>query len=276
MKKILPKELTSYDLLKSLALILMICDHVGHHFYPDEMWFRVFGRMCIPIWFFLIGYANNAELSKSLWIGGAIVVASAVISGQYIFPINILFTILILRRLRQWTVLRTFHSLEAMRGMFFLIIFLYIPTQIMFEYGALGMLMVLFGFMTRNKEAIQEVMEKKYLIMFAAASTFACFVALGIAMPYINEAQLIVMMVGYTAIGFLLWHFKPMEFPQARSFMAGSFISILQFMGRRTLEIYVVHLVLFRGIAMYLYPEQYAFMNVQFAPEGVLAMLGVQ
>ncbi len=49
MNKILPRDLTSYDLLKTLAVILMIIDHVGHHFFPDEMWFRVVGRLCVPI-----------------------------------------------------------------------------------------------------------------------------------------------------------------------------------------------------------------------------------
>ena len=64
----LPKELTSYDLLKSLAVILMICDHIGYFFFPEEMWFRTLGRLCLPIWFFLIGYARGDEVSKLFWI----------------------------------------------------------------------------------------------------------------------------------------------------------------------------------------------------------------
>ncbi len=275
MTKILPKELTSYDLLKSLALILMICDHIGHHFYPDEMWWRVFGRMCLPIWFFLIGYANTTQLSKSLWIGAVIVAASAVVSGQYIFPVNILFTILILRHFRQMTILRTFHSLEAMRGMFCILLFLYIPTQLVFEYGALAMLMALCGFIVRNKERLQEHIEKKYLILFYSSSFVFFFLALAIVFPYLTGDQSLFMMAGFAVIGLVLWNFKPVEFSKARTFMAGSFISIFQFMGRRTLEIYVVHIVLFRGVAMYLYPEQYPFLDVKIAPEGLLAMLGI-
>ncbi len=276
MTKILPKELTSYDLLKSLALILMICDHVGHHFYPDEMWLRVLGRMCLPIWFFLIGYANSAQLSKSLWIGAGFVLVSAIIAGQYILPLNILFSILILRYFRKTVILRTFHSPEAMRGMFFIIVFLYFPTHVLFEYGAMAMLMVLFGFMARNKEKLSERIERKYLIMFAVASFVTFFLTLGIAMPVISRSQALFMLIGFGVIGLLLWNFKPAEFPKARTFMAGSFISIFQFMGRRTLEIYVAHIMIFRAIAMVLYPEQYAFMNWNIAPPGMLGVLGIQ
>lgn len=275
MTKTLPKELTSYDLLKSLALILMICDHVGHHFYPDEMWFRVLGRLCLPIWFFLIGYANTTQLTKSLWIGGFIVAASAIISGQYLLPINILFTMLILRHFRQATVLRAFHSPEALRGMFLIIAFLYFPTQVVFEYGALAMLMVLFGFMIRHREAIEKHIEKKYLILYVFSSFLLFFLTLGVALPSVSESQALFMLTGFAISAVVLWNFKPLEFPKARTFMAGSFISIFQFMGRRTLEIYVAHIIIFRGIAMYLYPEKYAFMDWKIAPPGMIGILGI-
>lgn len=275
MTKILPKELTSYDLLKTLALILMICDHVGHHFYPDEMWFRILGRLCLPIWFFLIGYANTAQLSKSLWFGGILVALSAVISGQYIFPINILFTMLILRYFRQATVIRAFQSPESLRGIFLIIVFLYFPTQVMFEYGALAMLMVVFGFMVRYKDTLEERIEKKYLILYAFSSFLIFFLTLGVALPSVSESQALFLLIGFAVIAVILWNFKPMEFPKARNFMAGSFISIFQFTGRKTLEIYVVHIILFRGIAMYLYPEQYTFLDWKWAPPGMIGILGI-
>lgn len=276
MTKTLPKELTSHDLLKALALILMICDHVGHHFYPDEMWLRVLGRLCLPIWFFLIGYANSAHLSKSLWIGGVFVAVSAVIAGQYILPLNILFTILALRYFRKSAVLRTFHSAETMRGMFFILLFLYFPTQILFEYGALAMLMVLFGFMVRNKEQLSERIAQKYMLMFAGASFLTFYVALGVALPSVSDMQALFMFVGFAVLAIGLWHFKPVVFPQARGFMAGSFIALFQFMGRRTLEIYVAHILIFRGIAMVLYPDTYGFMQWSIAPPGMLAIFGIE
>ncbi len=276
MTKALPKDLTSYDLIKALALVLMVLDHVGHHFFPDEMWFRVLGRLCLPIWFFLIGYANTAQLSKGLWIGGGVVLASAAVAGQFLLPINILFTILALRYFREWTVLRTFHSAETMRGMFFILLFLYVPTSVLLEYGSLGMMMALFGFMVRHRDKLAERIEMKYLKLFAAAVFVTFYIVLGVAFPAISPEQAIFMGVGFAVIGIVLWFFKPVTFASAPNFMARSFITLFQFMGRRTLEIYVAHIVIFRGVAMVLYPEEYTFMNVQIAPPGMLAFFGLQ
>lgn len=275
MTKTLPKELTSYDLLKTLALVLMICDHIGHHFYPDEMWFRVLGRLCLPIWFFLIGYANTTELSRSLWIGGFLVTASAIIAGQFLLPINILFTMLILRYYRQATVLRAFHSPEGLRGMFLIIVFLYFPTQIIFEYGALAMLMVLYGFMVRHRAIIEKNIDRKYLLLFVFASFFTFFLTLGVALPSVSQQQALFLLIGFALVAILLWFFKPVEYPGARKFMAGSFIAIFQFTGRKTLEIYVAHIIIFRGIAMYLYPEQYALFDWKIAPAVTMGILGL-
>ena len=55
MDKALPKNITSYDLFKTLALVLMIADHIGFYFYPNELWLRAFGRLSAPMWLFLIG-----------------------------------------------------------------------------------------------------------------------------------------------------------------------------------------------------------------------------
>ena len=80
MTKNLPRDLTSYDFLKAVAVLLMVIDHVGFYFYPDQQWFRVFGRLCVPIWFFLIGYARSRDLSLYLW-GGMILLVFAQPAG---------------------------------------------------------------------------------------------------------------------------------------------------------------------------------------------------
>ena len=51
--KTLPTAITSYDLFKTLAVATMLIDHVGIYFFPDELWFRVIGRLSFPIWLFL-------------------------------------------------------------------------------------------------------------------------------------------------------------------------------------------------------------------------------
>ncbi len=268
----LPKELTSYDLLKALAIILMITDHVGHHFYPDEMWFRVVGRLCVPIWFFLIGYSKSADIPKSLWIGGVLIAASGVVAGQFLLPLNILFTIIIFRYIRRGTVARSFYSADGLRGMYFVLLFLTLPSAVLFEYGSMAMLFVLVGYMLRNKEEVQKSIEPQYLKIFAGISFFSFFIIQGVMLPSVSGYQAVFMMIGFSLIGFILWNFKPAIYVDAERHMARSVICLIQFMGRRTLEIYVAHILIFRAIAMYLYPESYGFMDWNYIPPSMVSM----
>lgn len=272
----LPKHLTLHDLLKTLALILMIVDHLGHHFYPDDMWFRVFGRLCVPIWFYLIGFANTARIDRKLWIGAIMVAASAIVAGQYVLPLNILFTIMLIRYLRHWLILSSFHSVQALRGIFFILFFLYFPTALFFEYGTLGMMLALCGFAVRHRDFVRDRVEDKYILLFYVAVFFSYYMLQAIAMPSLSVNQAIVMSSGVGIIGLGLWFFRPITIENARRHMAGSLISVLQFTGRRTLEIYVLHIILFRLIAMFYQFDGYGLMAWQIAPSEVLLLMGIR
>ncbi len=272
MTKILPKELTSYDLLKSLAVILMVADHVGHHFFPDEMWFRVAGRLCVPIWFFLIGYAKTTEIPKTYWMGGALMVMSAVVSGQFLLPLNILFTLILMRYFRYGVFVRAFYNAETLRGMFLILLFLTLPSAILVEYGAIGMMFVMMGHIVRYKKEVSERIRPLYLKLFVAAAFFSFFVTQGLLLPTVSVAQAWSMLAGFIAVSVILWNFKAHTFSDATRVMAPSFIALFQFMGRYTLEIYVVHVLIFRAVAMYLYPQTYGFMEWEVVPAGLLAI----
>ena len=269
MTKTLPRDLTSYDLLKALALVLMITDHVGHFFYPDEMWLRIMGRMCVPIWFFLIGFARTTEITRSLWIGGALVAVSALIAGQYILPLNILFTIIIIRLFRERFVIAAFRSMDTLRGLFFILFFLTFPTALLFEYGAMGMMFALFGYAVRNMEDVSKRVDVIYLRIYAAAALFSYYLWQGVIMPHVSIDQALVFAAGLVVVGVILWRFKPVVYTGGEFFVARSFIRIFQFMGRRTLEIYVAHVILFRLVCIYLYPEEYVFMAFKVLPTGI-------
>lgn len=272
MSKVLPNNLTSYDLLKSLAIILMIIDHVGYHFFPDEAWFRVMGRLCLPIWFFLIGYAETDKVPKTFWIGGVVLVISALISGQYLFPLNILFTMAALRLYRSAVVQHSLYSPETLRGMFFILFFLGFPTALLVEYGATAMLMALVGYIARRRETIYERIPKHYVLMYVTASFAIFYFVLGTAIPNLNAVQALFLMVGFAMVGVMLWKFQPVVYEDSSRLMAPSFIKLFQFMGRRSLEIYVVHLVIFRFVAMYMYPEKFKLLEWDYIPASMISM----
>src|SRR5687768_12599522 len=97
MKKTLPKDITSYDLWKTFAVIFMVFDHVGFYFHPDEMGWRIAGRLCVPVWFFLIGYARSRDIGPRLWLGAGILVVANAVAGMAVLPLNILATMIIIR-----------------------------------------------------------------------------------------------------------------------------------------------------------------------------------
>lgn len=277
-EKILPAEITSYDLLKTLALILMIIDHTGHFFFPyaakadnaDVIWFRVLGRFCIPIWFFLIGYAQTKAIPRRLWVCAVLVTLSAMVSGGTIFPLNILFTIMAARYVRDGVARTALGSPEQMRGMFLLLLLGTFPTAVVFEYGSIILLFVTFGHLRRYPE--KQTMEKRYLYLFVFLSFFVFMFSQGVTMKVITPLQSLTLAAGFGAVAVLLWRFKPATYPGLTRAL-GPLSHILTFTGRRTLEIYTVHLIAFRGVAMALYPEQYVFWGWKIADPGLLSMI---
>ena len=53
---------SSYDFIKFVAVVLMVIDHIGYYFFPYDLMWRSFGRMCVPIWLFLAGYAKPSDV----------------------------------------------------------------------------------------------------------------------------------------------------------------------------------------------------------------------
>lgn len=65
-QKVLQRNTYRNDLLKMLALLTMLVDHIGYMFFPGEMMFRIIGRLAFPIFAYqiAIGYARTSNLKK--------------------------------------------------------------------------------------------------------------------------------------------------------------------------------------------------------------------
>ena len=251
----MPSALTSYDLLKSLAIVLMFIDHVGYFFFPDEMWLRTIGRLSVPIWFFLIGFARTREIPKLFWVAALVVMGSSLIAGEYLFPLNILFTLILARLSVDWLYIHAMRNREAFAGMFFFLSLMALPSLVFSEYGTLGFLFTLMGALRRHKD---DIVAPAWMVpAYVLASAAVYILVQSMLMPALSVAQFLFFVGSMLFLCAGLYRFEPAVFERInlKSFPP---IAALMLTGRRTLEIYVLHLLVLRAVAMVIEPERFA------------------
>lgn len=258
-KKAYSVQLTSYDILKTLAVLLMIVDHIGHYFFPDLLWIRVVGRLCVPMWFFLIGYANSRDLSRILWIGGAILVAGNVIVGMPIFALNILATIIVVRLVLD-RVVEMFDRSDVWRyGTAVALVLLIIPTAAFVEYGASVLILAMYGYYLRHGRS------KAFMNGFMIFTLLSFLISEHLFFGF-SSAQFTVLGIGLFVVISALQFFKPCELPDLEKKLTPAGCFILRIGGRYSLEIYVVHLMLFKLIAVSMGYEDFGWFNLMIFP----------
>jgi len=244
--KPLPDAVTTFDILKTVIVLLMIIDHIGFYFFPDVDWFRAIGRICVPAWFFLIGYAHSRDLGHKLLIGAAMLAIADLILLQSFFPINILITILAVRLCLDYVMQfllqsRQFFVVGLVLGALF-----FVATDLIMEYGTLGLMLATVGYLTRHKT---ELLERTFLTkkdyMAFCGFVYLAFIMLQNMKFLFSEGQLSVMAIGSALMMIFLCAMKPTTYPHIKN---QNVISLLQFGGRKTLEIYVGHLLVFKVI----------------------------
>src|SRR5688572_7578244 len=82
-----------YDLLKFIALAVMIVDHVGLFLLPDAEFLRAVGRVAFPSFLFLVGYSGSGRVTKGLVVGALLLILTDALTFRPIFPLNVLVAI---------------------------------------------------------------------------------------------------------------------------------------------------------------------------------------
>ena len=257
MQKNLPSAITSYDWLKTLAVLLMVVDHIGYYFFPDDNWWRVVGRLCVPLWFFLIGYARSRDLDKRVLIGGLILTLADFAAGHYFIPVNILFSMLIIRMIIDPLMDFCSRGVEALAFTSLFILSFGLLSMMLFEYGFLGVMLAMLGWLMRHKDEPEAMGEITPAMMWVfAVFTYMTFVVLeGISFGF-TPLQNMALAIGTLGSFWLILTFHPQTFPELTE-KIGSVASLVRLGGRRTLEIYVGHLILFKILGVLIDPERF-------------------
>jgi len=260
-----PSALTSYDVLKALAVLIMIVDHIGAYFYPDDLIWRAVGRSCVPMWFFLIGYARSRLFGMDLWIGFVILVVADVIIGMGLLPLNIMLSMLITRfvlvqidRLPEDRFLRG----PGFKALVLTLAVCALPTAMMWDYGSLGVILALLGWLVRKYQDGNPFVSKNFVFGYAAVALviFALVQLIGFGF---SESEFLLMALLCAVVIHILPFFKSdWQFSGAGMWIRPA-IWCIQFAGRNTLQIYVVHLLLFKIAAFFMMPAEYGFLTLK-------------
>ena len=243
--KALPNAITNLDIIKTFAVICMIIDHIGYYFFPDMNWLRAVGRLGgAPIWFFLIGYAASRDIPNRCLIGALILAALDFGLFREVLPFNVIVTIIAVRFCIDHVmglVLRTRYLFWL--AMILLALF-YIPTNMVTEYGTLAVMCAIVGYMVRHKgRLINDSFLTKYDYYGAYGFMVCAVTILQISVFSFSSAQSLVLFLAVACITYVLVTMKPATYPQIKDETTNK---VLKFCGRRTLDIYVAHLVVFK------------------------------
>lgn len=256
--KILTRDLTSYDLLKTFAVLMMIIDHVGCFLFPDEDWLRVLGRLCVPVWFFLIGYANTREIPTKFVVGAFLVVCAGFISGLPVFPVNVLFTLMLCRLLVDRVMSFSLKSKVRLWSVFAVLVLLIFPSYLMTDYGTHGLILAMFGYLVRWSG--QDEQRKKLVFQYMIASIMVFGVFQQLAHGF-DTTQFAVMVVGILVVHMVLLNFRMRTWRKPEGLLPASAFGLVQICGRYTLEIYVIHLIILNVAAVIFGVSGFAFLQ---------------
>lgn len=256
MSHVATRNLTTLDFFKALAVIFMVIDHVGFILFPQmdhsffdtpEMWFRAIGRLCVPIWFFLAGYSRSRRTDFQIMIGALVLLFANISMGLYVFPLNVLFSMLIVRHLIPYVARHGNRDAESMLLNLVILAFLYISTRDYFEYGLLGLAIAWFGYNVRLARDAAVPIDTRTKLLGLVVMVMTPLVQI-VEFPF-GFWQTVFVFVGMFILFPALSGTRFREYPEMTRRLGMWLVVPIQILGRRTMEIYVIHIIILRAIA---------------------------
>lgn len=246
-----PFQVDNADWLKTAAISMVVVGHIGYFFIDEAEWWSVFGRMAAPIFFFLMGYARSRTIPlKWLWLG---VFLTLLDSWNYdwawVAP-NILFSLAFIRLCRPRVLgLLSKHGWLAYAFLTLALLLMVPFAGDMVDYGAEGWLWALFGLCQRRYVDGGTTVEidagQPEFRNWGLMRLPACVIAAGIYVWqeqiefWFSDIQLSVVSIGVVILSVgLCYFFRGPSRIQPPRFLVGT----VRFLGRHTLEIYVIQL----------------------------------
>lgn len=240
-RPVLPEDVTSRDALKAVALVLMVIDHVGLYFVDLEL-LRAVGRCSMPLWLFLIGYSNSRRLPPILWLGAVAVLAADVGLGYAVWPMRILFTIIVVRLVLAAMGDIFFRSTMNLGAAVALLLIALAPSREILQFGTHALLFAMLGYGLANKKRLGIGLIPLVALVLVTGGSYLMLQVDRFGFDALSIATFAGLLLVVSAAMFA---FRPLVILRTRDVFGSSFVRL---MGRRTLEIYVIHLIAFKTV----------------------------
>jgi hypothetical protein len=235
------KTFNTHDFIKVLAIVIMIIDHVGYYLMDDNPWFRMVGRIGLPMWYFLIGYVNKLKVNYFLIAYGIILSFTSSFVFQKIW-FDILLNFIVYQALLH------FYPIERISTFWRVVFFvLLLPVNWIIypnvEYGILGIYFIYSARMIAIKDP-------QAPFWFAMAN-IVFFIWQLLYFPYFLQTELLYSFLFLTmAVYFLLLFYRQKELP-CPQFLLFPLLVI----SRYSLHIYFYHLIILQFLWVFVLPK---------------------
>ncbi len=246
------RTVTTVDLWKAAALLLILCDHLWFYIWPDQLWLTALGRAALPIFFFLIGFARTRHVPWFWWAAGAALTSLDLWrhGGFENICLNIMFNFAMIRLALP---LIEKHMMRAWWrvALFALVLAALMPLagQVI-EYGTAGWLLALVGLAHRRAlDSGGDRQRDPAWLIRRALGAFVTLAYIGMEL-YDYEfgvTETWIMAGGVILVSGLLLRFRR----ETVSVRLPSVLSALaRLCGRRSLEIYIAQIVVLMGLGL--------------------------
>jgi hypothetical protein len=165
---------TNYqDVLKVIAIVAMIIDHLGLYIFPDNILMRLIGRVAMPLFCFFAGYNFNNKIRPQLLLYGALLYAITLVIYNDFTTANILISIFLGQ-----IYLYLFHNqLKTFNIAYIHVVVLtclWIYTFNITDYGTLSVAIMVLGYVAKHEPASLKIVSviTQYLSVLHTVVTF--------------------------------------------------------------------------------------------------------
>jgi hypothetical protein len=240
------RPVTTTDAWKLFAITCVLVDHYGLYFVPEEAWWRLFGRLASPVFFFFIGFARTRRVPWTWVIFGFLITAVEYwTTGGRSVMLNILLNFALLRLALPYVEAHVVDYPLRLAVLAVASTALIAPLDEVLEYSGEGWLWALFGLSQRllleRGDTASRI--RRNVLAAIAGLVYVVREQSDFSFDPLRSTLLVVFVAGLVLC---LTQFRRVDLAwQPPRFMR----PIFAFAGRRTLEIYAVTLLAMQLLA---------------------------